>query len=301
MVGYERLKQQNHLAWDELWRSRIKVIGCDEEDQQALDVAFYYLHSNIHPSTKTGYPPFGLTQNSAYYGHNFWDTDLWTFIPTVLVQPEAGKATTTGSTNVAVGYNAMIANTEGGANTAVGGYAGDAITTGNYNTAVGYGALSTATTTSNNTAVGSDALGALTSGTGDTAVGFAAGDAMTTGLHNTAIGNNALTSGESGYTVAVGSGAGYSHAAGDGCVMVGYNAGYAAAATTNSVFIGQAAGDSTTGSAVADVTMSMTSIQAAYSMGSMSIKAYRTKTNNPAYNSNGNSTQVNEIALGLSF
>ena len=93
MVGYERLKQQNHLAWDELWKSRIKVIGCDEEDQQALDVAFYYLHSNIHPSTKTGYPPFGLTQNGAYYGHNFWDTDLWTFIPTVLVQPEAGKAT----------------------------------------------------------------------------------------------------------------------------------------------------------------------------------------------------------------
>ena len=62
-----------------------------------------------------------------------------------------------------------------------------------------------------------------------------------------------------------------------------------------------AANDSTTGSAVADVTMSMTSIQAAYSMGSMSIKAYRTKTDNGGYNSGGGSTQVNEIALGLSF
>jgi len=93
MVGYDRLKLHNRSAWDELWKSRIKVTGCDEEDQQALDVAFYYLHSNIHPSTKTGFPPFGLTQNGAYYGHNFWDTDLWTFIPTVLVQPDAGKAT----------------------------------------------------------------------------------------------------------------------------------------------------------------------------------------------------------------
>ena len=40
---------------------------------------------------------------------------------------------------------------------------------------------------------------------------------------------------------------------------------------------------------VADVTMSMTSIQAAYSMGSMSIKAYRTKTTNAGYDAGGGS------------
>jgi len=57
----------------------------------------------------------------------------------------------------------------------------------------------------------------------------------------------------------------------------------------------------TTGDNVADVTLSMTSIQAAYSMGSMSIKAYRTKTSNAGYDSNGGTTQRNEIALGLSF
>jgi len=57
----------------------------------------------------------------------------------------------------------------------------------------------------------------------------------------------------------------------------------------------------TTGDNVADVTMSLTSIQAAYSMGSMSIKAYRTKTTNAGYDSGGGSTQRNEIALGLSF
>ena len=57
----------------------------------------------------------------------------------------------------------------------------------------------------------------------------------------------------------------------------------------------------TTGTNVADVTMSMTSIQAAYSMGSMSVKAYRTETDNPGYVTAGGSTTVNEIALGLSF
>ena len=35
--------------------------------------------------------------------------------------------------------------------------------------------------------------------------------------------------------------------------------------------------------AIADVTMSMKSIQAAYSMGSMSIKMYRQTTDNPGY------------------
>ena len=55
------------------------------------------------------------------------------------------------------------------------------------------------------------------------------------------------------------------------------------------------------GDSVADVTMSMKSIQAAYSMGSMSIKAYRTETDNPGYVTDGGSTTVNEIALGLSF
>jgi hypothetical protein len=64
---------------------------------------------------------------------------------------------------------------------------------------------------------------------------------------------------------------------------------------------GAAAGSTTGGGAQADVTMSMKSIQAAYSMGSMSIKAYRQTTDNPAYDSGGASNESTEIALGLSF
>ena len=64
---------------------------------------------------------------------------------------------------------------------------------------------------------------------------------------------------------------------------------------------GGATGGSATGDAVADVAMDMKSIQAAYSMGSMSIKAYRTETDNVGYSTGGGSLTVNEIALGLSF
>ena len=47
--------------------------------------------------------------------------------------------------------------------------------------------------------------------------------------------------------------------------------------------------------------MGMKSIQAAYSMGSMSIKAYRLDVDNVGYNTTGGSNQKTEIALGLSF
>jgi len=50
-----------------------------------------------------------------------------------------------------------------------------------------------------------------------------------------------------------------------------------------------------------DVTMSYQSIQAAYSMGAMSIKAYRTETENVGYSSIGGKLLVTEIALGLAF
>ena len=76
---------------------------------------------------------------------------------------------------------------------------------------------------------------------------------------------------------------------------------YAKLEDTYDAQAGAAAGTTTGGGAVSDVTMDMKSIQAAYSMGSMSIKAYRTETDNVGYATNGGSLTVNEIALGLSF
>ena len=50
-----------------------------------------------------------------------------------------------------------------------------------------------------------------------------------------------------------------------------------------------------------DVTMKTESLQVAYSMGSMSIKAYSTETSNPNYDSDADKLNVNEIALGIAF
>jgi outer membrane protein OmpU len=71
-------------------------------------------------------------------------------------------------------------------------------------------------------------------------------------------------------------------------------------ATAEDTFDAQAAG-SESATVINDVTMDMKSTQIAYSMGAMSIKAYRTTTDNVDYNTNGGSLTVNEIAVGLAF
>ena len=52
---------------------------------------------------------------------------------------------------------------------------------------------------------------------------------------------------------------------------------------------------------VADAEMKSTSIQFAYSMGSMSVKGYMTDTDNPGWDSNALSDEVVELAVGFSF
>jgi outer membrane protein OmpU len=62
----------------------------------------------------------------------------------------------------------------------------------------------------------------------------------------------------------------------------------------------QAAG-SESATVVNDTSMDVKSIQAAYSMGAMSVKAYRTETSNIDYDTDAGDLTVNEIALGLAF
>ena len=55
------------------------------------------------------------------------------------------------------------------------------------------------------------------------------------------------------------------------------------------------------GTETANVTMESTSIQFAYTMGSMSIKGYQTDTDNPGWDSDAQSDEVTEIAINFAF
>ena len=90
-LGFETLRADNRAAWIDLWKSRVKVIG-DADAQRVLDAAVFYLHSSLHASTRTGMPPFGLSQSAYYYGHSFWDTETWSLLPITLAAPATAKS-----------------------------------------------------------------------------------------------------------------------------------------------------------------------------------------------------------------
>ena len=59
--------------------------------------------------------------------------------------------------------------------------------------------------------------------------------------------------------------------------------------------------DDQTASTTTDVTQESESLQIAYSMGSMSIKAYTTEITNPNFDEDAANLKRHEIALGLAF
>ena len=98
------------------------------------------------------------------------------------------SSNTTGSYNMANGYEALYSNTTGGFNAANGVLALYNNTIGNFNTATGAGALLANTTGSNNVAVGTTAGIALTTGSGNVCIGAGvngvAGESNTTRIRN---------------------------------------------------------------------------------------------------------------------
>jgi len=52
---------------------------------------------------------------------------------------------------------------------------------------------------------------------------------------------------------------------------------------------------------IADVTQNTDALQLAYSMGGMSIKAYKMQSNNPGYDSDAKDVNATEVSLGLAF
>jgi protein-glucosylgalactosylhydroxylysine glucosidase len=89
-TGIDRLIEDNHREWSELWKSRVVVT--DSDDQRALDAAFFYLHSSNHRSNLNGMAPFGLSSSRYYLGHSFWDTETWSFLPILLSSPAAAES-----------------------------------------------------------------------------------------------------------------------------------------------------------------------------------------------------------------
>jgi hypothetical protein len=147
------------------------------------------------------------------------------------VGSDALAANTTGSNSLAVGQQALIANSTGAGNCAVGGATLFKNTTGGGNTALGLFALFDNISSNDNTALGSRALLPATAGS-NTAVGRQSLGNSTTGTSNTAIGIR------SGNTIADGTTA---NAVTTNSVYVGSDTRALASGQTNQIVIGHQA------------------------------------------------------------
>ena len=156
----------------------------------------------------------------------------------------AGNTTTTGTANVAVGYQALPSNTTGSSNVAVGRFALDQNAGGNENTATGDAALFFNVNGSFNAAYGTAALANNTSGSQNTAIGLEALNSNATGAGNTAVGANALSQSTASLNTAVGDGALFALSLGAGNTAVGYAAGFTDQQGTHNTYLGNNSGTS---------------------------------------------------------
>ncbi len=133
-------------------------------------------------------------------GGSAWSRDL--SINTLVVSGmTVGLGGGAGETNMAMGLNALAANTTGFGLAAVGSDALSSNTSGNYNFAGGFSALAVLSTGSDNTALGTLAGSQLETGGSNTFVGRSAGSAVKTGSSNTIIGRHTGTAGLTGTIV----------------------------------------------------------------------------------------------------
>ena len=173
------------------------------------------------------------------------------FASNIAVGFNALAANTTGIENSAVGYNALAANTTGFQNSAVGYNALQSNTNGNGNIAIGFGALTGNTGGSYNVGIGPNALYTNNNGIDNNAIGQGALYNNTTGSNNNGFGEHAMRYNTIGsYNVGIGLNAGTSNPGSNGaqnnnnCTFLGMNTGtniYGATGYTYSVALGAGA------------------------------------------------------------
>jgi len=90
LEGKDSLITMHNRAWDNLWKSDIKIEG-DEQSQQDVHSMLYHLYSFVREGSNLSLSPMGLS-GLGYNGHVFWDADIWMFPALVVLHPEIAKS-----------------------------------------------------------------------------------------------------------------------------------------------------------------------------------------------------------------
>ncbi|MEA1834898.1 glycosyl hydrolase family 65 protein [Methylobacterium durans] len=91
-VGWRAILQEHEAAWDAHWSdSGIRIDG-DDDLQRALRFAVYHLTSAANPDDDRVSIGARALTGDAYFGHVFWDTEIYLLPFYTAVWPEAARA-----------------------------------------------------------------------------------------------------------------------------------------------------------------------------------------------------------------
>jgi trehalose/maltose hydrolase-like predicted phosphorylase len=77
--------------WEELWQGDIIIEG-DLQSQQDIRLALYHLYAFGRGDSDLSIAPMGLSLQTPYNGHIFWDTELWMFPPLLLLNQDIARS-----------------------------------------------------------------------------------------------------------------------------------------------------------------------------------------------------------------
>ncbi|MET6990942.1 glycoside hydrolase family 65 protein [Sediminicola arcticus] len=87
----EVLLAQHKALWNELWQGDIIIEG-DLQSQQDVRLALYHLYAFGRGDSNLSIAPMGLSLQTPYNGHIFWDTELWMFPPLLVLNQDIARS-----------------------------------------------------------------------------------------------------------------------------------------------------------------------------------------------------------------
>ncbi|MGB3152122.1 MAG: glycoside hydrolase family 65 protein [Maribacter sp.] len=87
----EVLLAQHKAQWNKLWEGDIIIEG-DLQSQQDVRLALYHLYAFGRGDSDLSIAPMGLSLQTPYNGHIFWDTELWMFPPLLMFNQDIARS-----------------------------------------------------------------------------------------------------------------------------------------------------------------------------------------------------------------
>lgn len=85
------LLAQHQKLWNSLWEGDIVIEG-DLKSQQDVRLALYHLYAFGRGDSDLSIAPMGLSLQTPYNGHIFWDTELWMFPPLLVFNQDIARS-----------------------------------------------------------------------------------------------------------------------------------------------------------------------------------------------------------------